>query len=104
MTPRSIDPLRTPAEVATELTNRIRTLRLLRNWKRETLATRSGVNVHTLKRFERTGQISLEAFLKLCDALERLDDLEHILEPPPARSMKELERLAERRPPRRGRL
>lgn len=57
----------------------------------------------SLKRFERTGQISLDAFLRLCDALERLDELDRVLQPPPARSMKDLEQLAEQRTPKRGR-
>lgn len=87
-----------------ELATRVRALRLARNWKRDTLAERAGVNVYTLKRFERTGQIALDAFLKLCDALERMDELEQLLQPPPARSMKELEQIAEQRRPRRGRL
>lgn len=100
----SSDPQRTPSEVASDLASRVRALRLSRNWKRDTLAVRSGVSASTLKRFERTGQISLEAFLKLCEALERLDELERILQPSTVRSMKELEQLADDRRPKRGRL
>ena len=41
-----------------ELADRIRALRLRKKWTRETLADHSDVNVYSLKRFERTGQIS----------------------------------------------
>jgi HTH-type transcriptional regulator / antitoxin HipB len=99
-----VDPLRTPTEVALELAARVRTLRLARNWKRDTLAARAGVTSASLKRFERTGQISLESFLKLCDTLERLDELDRVLRPPAARSMKELEQAAQQQTPKRGRL
>ncbi len=39
----------------------------------EGLATRSGVSVSTLRKFERTGLISLESFLKLAMVLGILD-------------------------------
>ena len=60
---------------------RIRSLRLARGWTREVLAEESDVNVFTLKRFERTGQISLERFLKLCQTLDRLDEMTGLLKP-----------------------
>ena len=101
---RFVDPLRTPSEVASGLAARVRSLRLARNWKRDTLAARSGVSAASLKRFERTGQISLDALLRLCDALDRLSELDRILQPPAVRSMKELEQVADERLPRRGRL
>lgn len=83
--------LRTPQEVAEDLASRIRALRLDRNWKRETLARRSGVTVASLKRFENSGKISLENLLLLARALGRLDDFATVFEPPPARSLDELE-------------
>lgn len=98
------DPLRAPSEVAMDLASRVRALRLARSWKRDTLAARAGVSASSLKRFERTGQISLDAFLKLCDALERLDELDRILQPSAVHSLKELERVADVRRPKRGRL
>ena len=45
------------------------------------LAKRSGVSLGSLKRFELTGQISLESLLKLADVLNRLNDFEAILQP-----------------------
>jgi transcriptional regulator with XRE-family HTH domain len=84
------------------LAARIRALRLARNWKRDTLAARSGVSASTIKRFERTGTIALDGFLRICEALDRLPELERLLVPPPAGSLAELER-KEKPPRRRGR-
>lgn len=92
----------TPTEVARALGRRVESLRLARSWKRDTLAARSGVSASTIKRFERTGTITLDGLLRLCAALDRLTDFERTLEPPPAASLAELER-SERPPPRRGR-
>jgi HTH-type transcriptional regulator / antitoxin HipB len=91
----------TPGEVARTLADRVRALRLAQNWKRDTLAARSGVSAATIKRYERTGVITLDGFLRLCEALGRLPELDHLLVPAPT-SMAELER-AERPLPKRGR-
>ncbi len=92
----------TPDEVARTLASRIEALRLLRSWKRDTLAAKSGVSSASLKRFERTGKVSLDSFLRLCEALERLAELDRLLLPPAARSIAELER-NEKPLPKRGR-
>ena len=44
-------------------------------------ATRSGVSLGSLKRFESSGQISLESLLKLAFVLECLEDFEKVCEP-----------------------
>jgi transcriptional regulator with XRE-family HTH domain len=92
----------TPGEVARTLGVRVRALRLARDWKRDTLAAKSGVSVSTIKRFELTGTISLDGFLRICEALDRLSELERLLVPPSAVSMAELER-KEKPLPKRGR-
>jgi hypothetical protein len=48
---------------------------------RKLLAKRSGVSLGSLKRFETTGQISLESLLLLADVLNRLDDFDAVLKP-----------------------
>ena len=98
------DPLQTPREMSKLLATRSKALRLARNWKRTTLAQRSGVTVASLKRFESTGKVSLDNFLRLCDALGRLSEFDGLLQPPPAQSLAELERKAHQPPPKRGRL
>ena len=95
--------LHTPEEIGQQLARRLRELRLLTGWKQTTLAARSGVTLASLKRFERTGKISLESLLRICHALGRLDEFGQILQPPAARSLAELESRISKPLPRRGR-
>ena len=97
-----LPPFRGPADVAKEVAQRLRALRLGRRWTRDTLAERADVSVASLKRFENTGQVSLENLLKLCAVLGRLGDWDELFQPPPARSLAELERRAEAPPRQRG--
>jgi transcriptional regulator with XRE-family HTH domain len=94
--------LSTPEETAQQLAAKIRALRLARNWKQSTLAERSGVTLASLRRFEHTGQASLQNLLKLAFALGRLDDFESPLQTPIAESIAELEASTDLRRPKRG--
>ena len=94
--------LQTPEEMSQILAKRLKQLRLLKRWKRETLARRSGVSPASLKRFEQTGKISLDSFLKLAFALGRLDELDGVLKPPVAQSIKALEAMENLKLPKRG--
>lgn len=94
--------LLTPEETAQSLAEKIRALRLARNWKQATLAERSGVTLASLRRFERTGQASLQNLLKLAFAMGRLDDFEQLLQPPDAGSIAELEAANDIHKPKRG--
>mgnify|MGYP001609911903 CR=1 FL=1 len=80
-----------PVEAGTALAQRLRELRLLKGWTRETLAQRAGVTSASLKRFENTGKASVVLVLKAAHALNRLDEFDALLRPPAARSMAELE-------------
>lgn len=93
--------LHTPEEISQLLAARLKELRLVKRWKRCSLAERSGVTEASLKRFEQTGKVSMENFLKLVFALGRVDEMETLLKPPRARSIKELEQ-QEKETPRRG--
>ena len=93
--------LKTTGEIARTLANQVKALRLLNKWKRATLAERSGVSEASLRRFEQTGKISLENFLKLLSALGRLDAMDNLLPPPPAESIDDLES-RKHKLPRRG--
>jgi transcriptional regulator with XRE-family HTH domain len=81
-----------PEACARLLAERIKMLRLEAGLKRTTLAQRAGVTEASLKRFERTGQASLELVLRTAFALGRLADFDHVLEPVAAKSMEELEK------------
>lgn len=93
-----------PLEIGKLLAERAKTLRLLKHWTRVTLAERAGVSSESLKRFENTGKASLELVLKVAHALSRLDEFAKLLQPPPAQSIDELERLATKPIPKRGRI
>ncbi|TIH12508.1 XRE family transcriptional regulator [Marinifilum sp. JC120] len=59
----------------------IREERLIRNWTQKMLSERSGVSLSTLRKFEQTGKISLESFVKICFCLDLLDELIKVTEP-----------------------
>jgi len=89
--------IKSAPEMADELAQRLKTLRLQHAWSREELGWRAGVNPTTLKRFELTGQISLERLLKLSIALGVEDDFETVLKLRQAKSMKEIKQQIKKR-------
>jgi len=80
-----------PSDMAKALAGRAKALRLLRGWTQATLAQRAGVTTASYRRFETTGKASLELALKVAHALARLEEFDQLLQPPPARSIEELE-------------
>jgi transcriptional regulator with XRE-family HTH domain len=70
--------LKLPNDVLGEISIRARMRRKEMNLSQEILAARSGVSFGSVKRFERTGQISLESLLKLAVALNALKDFDAI--------------------------
>ncbi len=70
-----------PPEVLRSTAKKIRMLRKLASLSQSNLAERSGVSLGSLKRFEASGKISLESFLKLLHILGRLDEFDGILQP-----------------------
>lgn len=92
----------TPPEVQRLLANRARQLRLSLGFKQSTLARRSGVTLASLRRFEQTGEVSLKHLLMICHALGRTDEFANLLQPPPARTLAELEARTARPTRRRG--
>ena len=70
-----------PKEIGMELAKRLTAVRLQQAWTRDVLATTAKINVHTLKRFERTGQISLERLIAICRALNIHHEIERLFKP-----------------------
>lgn len=70
-----------PKDLCMELAKRLTAIRLQKTWTRELLAKNANINVHTLKRFERTGQISLERLVAICQALDNLQEIERLFKP-----------------------
>ena len=68
----------TPHSILEQLKAKFKQKRLSFNLTQEGLSNKSGVSLGSLKRFEKTGQISLESLLKLSLILECLDDFLNI--------------------------
>ena len=66
-------------DITAALSARLKSRRLARNLTLEGLARRSGVALGTLKKFERSGQISLLSFIRLVVALKDEAALEALL-------------------------
>ncbi len=69
---------KTPSQMQEELKVKFRAKRKALKLTQEELAIKSGVSLGSLKRFETSGQISLESLLKLAFVLECLEDFEGI--------------------------
>jgi transcriptional regulator with XRE-family HTH domain len=70
-----------PYDFLLDIALRHKALRKKAGFSQSELAKRSGVSLGSLKRFELTGQISLESLLQLADVLNRLNDFEAIFQP-----------------------
>jgi transcriptional regulator with XRE-family HTH domain len=70
--------LRTPQDMLTEVAGRFKARRLAMNLTQEGVAARSGVSWGSLKRFERTGLIALDALLRVALVLDCLGDFDKL--------------------------
>ena len=61
-----------------ELAEKIQLLRKKNKISQQELAKRSGVSFGSIKRFETSGQISLESLLKIAYFFNRLDDFNSV--------------------------
>ena len=89
-------------DIAAELAVRLRNRRLAHNLTLEGLARRSGVALGTLKKFERTGQISLVSFIRLAITLKDEAALEKLLLEQKFETLDEI--LQSEKKPKRGRI
>ena len=71
----------TPNEALDQMATAMRQHRIRHNLTQEDLAYKSGVALATLRKFERTGQISLESFFKLATMLGLLETILSAIEP-----------------------
>jgi transcriptional regulator with XRE-family HTH domain len=69
-----------PSDVLRELAERFRAARKRANLTQTTLAERSGISLGSIKRFEATGQVSLESLLKLSLVVGRLPDFDGLFQ------------------------
>ena len=93
----------TPQEMQKKIAEAARTKRLTLNLSQKTLSNKSGVSYGVLKKFERTGQISLESLLKLALTLEAMDDFNVLFAPEKPEMALSLDELMEDNSRKRGR-
>ncbi len=77
-------------EINIEIANRMVQLRKRKKISQKELAVRSGVSLGSVKRFEQSGEISLQSLTKLAIALEVEGELESLFSEVPFGSIEEV--------------
>ncbi len=93
----------TPHEVSKHIAQKMQKLRLFFNLSQKTLSERSGVSFGVIKKFERTGKISLESLLKLALTLDALEDFKDLFKEKAPESFLSLDELLKDTKRKRGR-
>ena len=70
--------IQTPSSMLETIKDNFKQQRLSLNLTQEGLSNKSGVSLGSIKRFETTGQISLESLLKMAFMLDCLNDFKNI--------------------------
>ncbi len=65
-----------PIDYQIELSQKLKKIRKEKGYSQAELAKRSGVSLGSLKRFENSGNISLESLLMLSEILGRIEDFD----------------------------
>lgn len=81
---------KTPVEINRELAKRLKAIRKKRKLSQQALSDKSGVSLGSLKRFERSGEVSLLSFSKLVYALELSNELDQLFTNLPPESIEEV--------------
>lgn len=84
--------LMTPPQLALSVAQRVRRRRLDRAWTQRELAERAGMSLSSLRRFERTGEVSFASLVRLAVALDALEGLAALFEERPSSLDEVLER------------
>lgn len=92
-----------PHDMAIHMAKRAQAKRLSLNFSQRTLAEHSGVSYGVLKKFERTGQISLESLLKVALVLGSLEEFNELFKPLPPEHFASLDELLDEKKRKRGR-
>lgn len=95
--------LNSPGEIAIMIARQLQAKRLAFNLSQKSLADRAGVSYGALKKFERTGKISLESLLKLALVLDSLQEFELLFKNEPALPFITLDQLMQDKSRKRGR-
>ena len=95
--------LMTPQEMAEYIAKQVQAKRLSLNLTQKTLSDHSGVSFGVLKKFERTGKISLESLLKIALSLGSLEDFQRVFNPTPLENLTSLDEVLKNKTRKRGR-
>jgi len=95
--------LLTPGEMQQLIARQARDFRLQLNMSQQSLSEKSGVSYGSLKKFEQTGQISLESLLKIALALDAMESFKALFAPALTRPTLSLDELIETKKRKRGR-
>ncbi len=79
-----------PSDVAKELARRLKKIRKRKEITQHQLALRSNVSYASVCRFEQTGLISLEAFIKISMELGVIDEIKELFTRPVYTSIEEV--------------
>ncbi|MEI8366497.1 MAG: helix-turn-helix transcriptional regulator [Parachlamydiaceae bacterium] len=93
-----------PYDLIAHIAKHAKEKRLSLNLTQTSLAARSGVSLGTLKKFERSGHISLESLLKLALVLEALPEFTQLFLPKSSQSYPTLNQLLQQKTRKRGRV
>lgn len=81
---------KTWTEINNDIAQKIVRLRKRKKITQKQLATRSGVSLGSLKRFEQSGEISLQSLTKIAIALDVENELEDLFDNVPFASIEEV--------------
>ena len=80
----------TPSDVALRLATKMKDIKKRKKITQKELAGRSNVSYATLRKFEKTGQISLESFIKLTMELGLIQEINNLFTEPVYSSIEEV--------------
>ena len=95
--------LMTAHEIIKHVAQQVHAKRLSLNLSQRTLAERSGVSYGVIKKFERTGQISLESLAKLALILDSFDEFKNLFKPMQTNNISSIDELFVDKKRKRGR-
>lgn len=80
----------TPKELGMEIAANLKKLRKQRKLSQKALAEKAGLSYGSMKRFEQTGEISLESLLKIAIVLGETAPFESLFKPTKIKSIQEI--------------
>ena len=82
--------LDTPSDIAVKLAQKMKSIRKRRRITQKQMAARSNVSYATFRKFEKTGRISLESFIKISMELGLTNELVNLFSTPGYSSIEEV--------------